>query len=77
MAALFHLFGPDMAEDWLADTDWFKNNEDWGPTKDFRKTLVSLGKSKAKNHREAGWGTLAHLAQRTEQDGVVFQEAPI
>ena len=76
MAALFHLFGPDMAEDWLADTDWFKNNEDWGPTKDFRKTLVSLGKSKAKSHREAGWGTLAYLAQRIEQDGVVFQEAP-
>lgn len=76
LAALFNLFGPDMAEDWLADTEWFKNSEDWGGGKDFHRALVSLGKSKARDHREAGWGTLAYLARRVEQDGVEFQEPP-
>ena len=30
LGALFNLFGADTAYEWLHDTEWFKNNENWG-----------------------------------------------
>ena len=73
LGALFNLFGADLAYEWLHDTDWFKNNEDWGPTGDFHRNVNSVGKSKTE--LEAGWGSLVHLAERTEaKDGTPFIE---
>ena len=74
LGALFNLFGADTAYEWLHDTEWFKNNEDWGATSDFTKAVNSVGKSNTQ--MEAGWGRLMHLAQRIECDGVEFKEPP-
>ena len=72
LGALFNLFGADTAYEWLHDTQWFKGSEDWGSSNDFTKAVHSVGKSKTQ--LEAGWGTLMHLATRTECDGVQFKE---
>ena len=71
-SALFNLFGADTAYEWLHDTEWFKNNENWGLDLDFTKAVNSVGKSNTQV--EAGWGTLMYLATRTECDGVQFKE---
>ena len=72
LGALFNLFGADTAYEWLHDTEWFKNNENWGAGSDFTKAVNSVGKSNTQ--MEAGWGRLMHLATRTECDGVQFKE---
>jgi hypothetical protein len=72
LGALFNLFGDELALLYLSDTEWFKNSEGFGNNEDFNKALRSVGKSKTA--KEAGWGTLYHLATRTEQDGVQFEE---
>lgn len=72
LGALFNLFGDELAVLYLGDTDWFKNSEDFGNSTDFNKAVRSVGKSKTA--KEAGWGTLYHLATRTEADGVQFKE---
>lgn len=72
LGALFNLFGDELAVLYLGETDWFKNSEDFGNSTDFNKAVRSVGKSKTAN--EAGWGTLYHLATRTEADGVQFKE---
>lgn len=72
LGALFNLFGADTAYEWLHDTEWFKNNENWGAGSDFTKAVNSVGKSNTQV--EAGWGTLMYLATRTECDGVQFKE---
>ena len=72
LGALFNLFGADTAYEWLHDTEWFKNNENWGAGSDFTKAVNSVGKSNTQ--MEAGWGTLMYLATRTECDGVQFKE---
>ena len=74
LGALFNLFGADTAYEWLHDTEWFKNNENWGASADFTKSVNSVGKSNTQV--EAGWGTLMYLATRTECDGVEFREPP-
>ena len=72
LGALFNLFGDELAVLYLGETDWFKNSEDFGSSPDFNKAVRSVGKSKTA--KEAGWGTLYHLATRTEADGVQFKE---
>lgn len=72
LGALFNLFGDELAVLYLGETDWFKNSEDFGSSEDFNKAVRSVGKSKTA--KEAGWGTLYHLATRTEAGGVQFKE---
>ena len=73
LGALFNLFGPDLAELYLAPTEWFKKCEDFGCNTDFQKAVRSVGKSKTQ--KEAGWGSLHYLATRTEsKGGVEFRE---
>ena len=73
LGALFNLFGADTAYEWLHDTEWFKNNENWGASNDFTKAVNSVGKSNTQ--MEAGWGIDA-LATVCRRDGVEFEEPP-
>lgn len=73
LGALYNLLGAEMAFEWLAETDWFKSNENWGPTTDFLKAVKSVGKSSTS--KKAGWGSLWRLAVRTKsRGGVSFKE---
>jgi len=73
LGALYNLFGAEMAFEWVAETEWFKSNENFGATTDFLKSIRSVGKSST--NKKAGWGVLWHLATRTRsRGGVVFKE---
>ena len=76
LGALNNELGPQMAREWLSQTKWFNNNEDWGCSTDFETALKSVGKSKT--GKKAGWGTLHYLATRTEDKaGRKFEEPPL
>ncbi len=75
LAALHHLFGAEMAEEWLGDTKWFQSNNNWGNHPSFEEALRSIGKSKNKGDQKSGWGKLWRLATRTKDcDGHTFAE---
>jgi molybdopterin-guanine dinucleotide biosynthesis protein len=73
LGALHNIIGAEMAFEWLAETDWFKNHKDWGRSHDMVSAIRSVGKSSTA--APAGWGALWYLATRTEsRTGTKFKE---